>query len=57
MASESMLQVRLKLESRASTGFIINRDWQRILDTRVSKSTHPPPPNALQIPINQEWWE
>ena len=35
-ASESMQQVRRKLESRASTGFIVNRDWQRILDTRVS---------------------
>lgn len=35
-ASEVMLQVRMKVESRASVGFIVNRDWKRILETRVS---------------------
>ena len=34
-ASEALQQVRMKLETRASTGFIVNRDWQRILETRV----------------------
>jgi thiol oxidase len=46
VAAVSLSQVRERLETRLSAGFITNRDWSRLLNTKLNESL---------FPLNPDW--